>query len=101
MPGAREVDRYGHHGRHVGSLALWLWGDKLGCVFALRPPCPGSGWRRCWVPLLKAMVPTEMPLLLLLMEHVLATNYSLFLTLQTRACDGSLMLLDCRYPHNP
>ena len=54
MLGAQEVDRYG---RHVGSLALWLWGDKSGCVFAWGSPCPGSGWRRCWAPLLKAVVP--------------------------------------------
>lgn len=54
MLSAQEVDRYS---RHVGSLALWLWGDKLGCVFALRSPSPGSGWRRCWAPLLKAVVP--------------------------------------------
>lgn len=32
-----EADCYGSR---VGSLALWLWGDKLGCLFALRSLLP-------------------------------------------------------------
>ena len=52
-----EVDHYGHHGSYVGSLALWLWGDVRAFICLVLSPSAGSGWRRCWVPLLKAIVP--------------------------------------------
>lgn len=92
-----EANRYG---QHMGSLALWLCGDKLVYLSALHSLLPQAvGWGWCWAPLLRATVPIGWP-------SSRSCSCSWILTATTpsscpfrpRGGDGPLLLLAPRYP---